>query len=43
MKLHYRKDEMIAFCTLPGGAFWMLLALVAVDQPLQRPLLNKRL
>jgi len=37
MKLLYRKDDMlvIVFCTLLCGAFWMLLALLVIDQPLQ--------
>lgn len=37
MKLLYRNDEMIVlvFCTLIGGSFWMALAMVLFDQPLQ--------
>ena len=42
MKLLYRGDEMIVvvFCTLLGGAFWMLLALLLFKQPLQWDMLN---
>lgn len=45
MKLLYRGDEMlvVVFCTLLGGAFWMLLALFIFDQPLQWHLLNTNL
>ncbi|WNC70549.1 DMT family transporter [Thalassotalea psychrophila] len=45
MKLLYRGDKMIVvvFCTLLGGAFWMLLALFVFEQPLQWHLLNKNL
>lgn len=45
MKLLYRGDEMIVvvFCTLLGGAFWMLLALFVFEQPLQWHLLNESL
>jgi drug/metabolite transporter (DMT)-like permease len=45
MKLLYRGNEMIVivFCTLLGGAFWMLLALFVFEQPLQWHLLNKNL
>ena len=37
MKLLYRDDEMIVlvFCTLLGGSFWMMLALLFTGQPLQ--------
>lgn len=37
MKLLYRNDEMIVlvFCTLIGGSFWMMLALLFTGQPLQ--------
>lgn len=37
MKLLYRNDEMIflVFCTLIGGSFWMVLALLFSGQPLQ--------
>ena len=37
MKLLYRNDDMIVlvFCTLAGGSFWMALALILTDQPLQ--------
>jgi len=37
MKLLYRGDEMLVvlFCTLLGGVFWMLLALVLFDKPIQ--------
>ncbi|MCF6293127.1 MAG: DMT family transporter [Robiginitomaculum sp.] len=37
MKWLYRNDEMIVlvFCTLVGGAFWMVLALLFFAQPLQ--------
>jgi len=37
MKILYRNDEMIVlvFCTLIGGSFWMVLALLASNQPLQ--------
>lgn len=37
MKLLYRNDEMIVlvFCTLIGGSFWMMLALLVSGQPLQ--------
>jgi drug/metabolite transporter (DMT)-like permease len=36
MKLLYRNDDMLvlAFCTLLGGAFWMMLALLITRQPL---------
>ncbi|KGJ95854.1 DMT family transporter [Thalassotalea sp. ND16A] len=45
MKLLYRGDEMVVvvFCTLLGGAFWMLLALVLFKQPTQWHLLNTSL
>jgi len=45
MKLLYRGDEMIVvvFCTLLGGAFWMLVALFIFEQPLQWHLLDKSL
>jgi len=37
MKLLYRDDEMIVlvFCTLLGGSFWMVLALLLTGQPLE--------
>jgi len=37
MKLLYRDDEMIVlvFCTLLGGSFWMVLALLFTGQPLE--------
>lgn len=37
MKLLYRDDPMIVFvfCTLLGGSFWMVLALLLTGQPLQ--------
>jgi len=37
MKFLYRNDEMIVlvFCTLMGGSFWMMLALLFSGQPLQ--------
>lgn len=37
MKLLYRNDDMfvLVFCTLLGGSFWMLLALILFDQPLE--------
>ena len=37
MKFLYRNDEMIVlvFCTLIGGSFWMVLALLFSGQPLQ--------
>ena len=37
MKLLYRGDDMVVvvFCTLLGGAFWMLLALLLFNKPLQ--------
>lgn len=37
MKLLYRNDEMIVlvFCTLIGGSFWMVLALLITGQSLQ--------
>lgn len=37
MKLLYRNDAMVVlvFCTLLGGSFWMALAVVLFDQPLQ--------
>jgi len=37
MKLLYRDDELIVlvFCTLIGGSFWMVLALLLSGQPLQ--------
>ncbi len=37
MKLLYRGDEMLVlvFCTLVGGALWMLLTLFLSGQPLQ--------
>jgi len=37
MKLLYKDDEMIVlvFCTLLGGSFWMVLALLYTGQPLQ--------
>jgi len=42
MKMLYRGDEMlvIVFCTLLCGAFWMLLASVIFNQPLQWHLLK---
>ena len=45
MKLLYRGDEMVVvvFCTLLGGAFWMLVALFVFEQPLQWHLLNEGL
>ena len=45
MKLLYRGDEMIVvvFCTLLGGALWMLVALFVFEQPLQWHLLNNSL
>ena len=45
MKLLYRGDEMlvIVFCTLVGGALWMLLALLVFNQPLQWHLLKSDL
>jgi len=37
MKLLYRNDEVIVlvFCTLLGGSFWMMLAVLILGQPLQ--------
>lgn len=37
MKLLYRDDQLIVlvFCTLIGGSFWMVLALLVSGQPLQ--------
>lgn len=45
MKLLYQGDEMVVvvFCTLLGGAFWMLLALFVFEQPLQWHLLDESL
>jgi len=45
MKLLYRGNEMIVvvFCTLLGGALWMLLALFVFEQRLQWHLLNNSL
>ncbi|CAH9058523.1 hypothetical protein PSECIP111854_02219 [Pseudoalteromonas sp. CIP111854] len=45
MKLLYRGDQMfvIVFCTLVGGALWMLLALLIFNQPLQWHLLQSNL
>ncbi len=42
MKLLYRDDEMIVlvFCTLIGGSFWMVLALLLSNQPLQWDLIQ---
>jgi len=42
MKLLYRGDEMVVvvFCTLLGGAFWMLLALMVFGQPFEFHLLG---
>jgi len=45
MKLLYRGDDMVVvvFCTLLGGAFWMLLALLLFNKPLQWHLLDSDL
>jgi len=45
MKLLYRGGDMlvVVFCTLLGGAFWMLLALVLFNKPLQWHLLDSSL
>jgi drug/metabolite transporter (DMT)-like permease len=45
MKLLYRGDDMVVvvFCTLLGGAFWMLLALLIFSKPLQWHLLDSNL
>lgn len=45
MKLLYRGDDMlvVVFCTLVGGAFWMLLALLVLNKPLEWDLLNTNL
>ncbi|NOZ53302.1 MAG: DMT family transporter [Gammaproteobacteria bacterium] len=42
MKLFYRNDELIVlvFCTLVGGSFWMVLALLFSGQPLQWDLMQ---
>lgn len=36
MKLLYRNDDMLVlvFCTLVGGAIWMIMAMIIFDQPL---------
>ena len=45
MKLLYRGDDMVVvvFCTLLGGAFWMLLALLVFNQPLEWDMLSSDL
>jgi len=45
MKLLYRGDDMLVsvFCTLLGGAFWMLLALLLFNKPLEWHLLDANL
>ncbi|MEH6451584.1 MAG: EamA family transporter, partial [Psychromonas sp.] len=45
MKLLYRGDDMVVvvFCTLLGGALWMLLALLLFNKPLQWHLLDSDL
>jgi len=42
MKFLYRNDDMIvlAFCTLIGGSFWMMLAILISGQPLQWQLIR---
>ncbi len=45
MKVFHRGEETIVtvFCTLLGGAFWMMLALIAFRQPLDWLALNSEL
>ncbi|NOY83572.1 MAG: DMT family transporter [Nitrospirae bacterium] len=45
MKILYRDDEMIVLvlCTLIGGSFWMALALLVSNQPLQWNLIQNNL
>jgi drug/metabolite transporter (DMT)-like permease len=45
MKILYRNDAMIVlvFCTLIGGSFWMALALLVFNQPLQWYLIQNNL
>ena len=44
MKFLYRNDDMVVlvFCTLLGGSFWLVLALVFLNQPLEWHLITTK-